>query len=112
MARALNKAGWEVTEAGNGQEALELLSEKIPDLVFLDLLMPVMDGFSFLAEIRANSEFKHIPVIVVTAKDLTPADRHQLSGQVEQVLDKSHYTSDQLLDYVKDAVLASSTNRN
>jgi CheY-like chemotaxis protein/two-component sensor histidine kinase len=92
MARTLKKAGWDVSEAGNGQEALDLLAVKSPDLILLDLMMPVMDGFGFLAEMRVRPDLQHIPVIVVTAMDLTPDDRQRLSGQVEQVLEKSPYT--------------------
>jgi signal transduction histidine kinase/DNA-binding response OmpR family regulator len=106
MARMLEKAGWIVSEAGNGQEALDLLTAETPDLILLDLMMPVMDGFSFLAEMRVRPELLHIPVIVVTAKDLTPDDRQRLSGMVERVLEKSPYTSEQLLRYVRDAVVA------
>jgi len=111
MARTLEKADWNVSEAGNGQEALELLAVKAPDLILLDLMMPVMDGFGFLAEMRVRPELQHIPVIVVTAKDLTANDRQRLSGQVEQVLDKSPYTREQLLEYVRDAVTACSATR-
>jgi len=106
MARTLTKAGWVVSEAGNGQEALDLLSTKSPDLILLDLMMPVMDGFSFLTEMRARPELLHIPIIVVTAKDLTPDDRQRLSGMAAHVLEKSPHTCEQLLDYVRDAVLA------
>jgi signal transduction histidine kinase/CheY-like chemotaxis protein len=104
MARTLEKAGWNVNEADNGQEALDLLAFKIPDLILLDLMMPVMDGFGFLVEMRARPEWQHIPVIVVTAKDLTPDDRQRLSGQVEKVLEKSPFTSEQLLEQVRGAV--------
>jgi len=106
MARTLTKAGWVVSEAGNGQEALDLLSTKSPDLILLDLMMPVMDGFSFLTEMRARPELLHIPIIVVTAKDLTPDDRQRLSGMAAHVLEKSPHTCEQLLDYVRDAVVA------
>ena len=106
MARTLEKAGWQVSEAGNGREALDHLAIKLPDLILLDLMMPVMDGFSFLAEMRAKAEWQHIPVIVVTAKDLTPDDRQRLNGMVKQVLEKSPHTSEQLLEYLRDAVRA------
>ena len=106
MARTLEKAGWTVSEAGNGREALDQLALRTPDLILLDLMMPVMDGFSFLAEMRIRPEWQHIPVIVVTAKDLTSADRVKLSGMVEQVLEKSPYSRDELLEHIRDAVAA------
>jgi signal transduction histidine kinase/DNA-binding response OmpR family regulator len=111
MMRTLEKVGWNVSEAGNGREALDLLAVKAPDLILLDLMMPVMDGFSFLTEMRARPELLHIPVIVVTAKDLTPDDRQRLSGMAAQVLQKSPHTCEQLLDYVRDAVVACNVTR-
>jgi len=111
MARTLTRAGWIVSEAGNGQEALDLLSTKSPELILLDLMMPVMDGFSFLTEMRARPELQHIPIIVVTAKDLTPDDRQRLSGMAAHVLEKSPHTCEQLLEYVRDAVVACNVTR-
>jgi signal transduction histidine kinase/CheY-like chemotaxis protein len=104
MARALEKAGWTVSEAGNGQQALDMLPNLQPKLILLDLMMPVMDGFDFLAAMRAQPEWLHIPVIVVTAKDLTADDRDRLSGRVEEIVEKSAYTREQLLQHVGEAV--------
>ena len=106
MARALEKAGWAVSEAGNGQEALDIMASLQPRLILLDLMMPVMDGFSFLAAMRARPEWRHIPVIVVTAKDLTGDDRIRLTGMVEEVLEKNACTREQLLEHVSEAVAA------
>ena len=80
MAQTLEKAGWTVSEAGNGQEALDMMPDALPRLILLDLMMPVMDGFGFLAAMRARPEWQHIPVIVITAKDLTADDRARLAG--------------------------------
>ena len=106
MARTLEKAGWEVSEAGNGREALDIMSDLQPRLILLDLMMPVMDGFGFLAELRARSEWQQIPVIVITAKDLTADDRERLNGWVEEVLEKNAYSRDQLMERVSEAVAA------
>jgi len=106
MARALKKAGWTVSGAGNGQEALDIMSNLQPMLILLDLMMPVMDGFDFLAELRARPEWQQIPVIVITAKDLTKDDRNRLAGRVEEVLEKNAYTREQLLQRVSEAVTA------
>ena len=106
MARTLEKAGWAVSEAGNGQEALEIMSGLQPELVLLDLMMPVMDGFDFLTAMRARPEWRHIPVIVLTAKDLTGDDRDRLTGKVDEVLEKNAYTREQLLEHVSEAVAA------
>jgi signal transduction histidine kinase/CheY-like chemotaxis protein len=88
MARLLEKMGWTVYEAGNGQEALDLLSQHKPNLILLDLMMPVMDGFEFLTRMRVNSDWVHIPVMVLTAKDLTPEDRNVLKDKVSIVIEK------------------------
>jgi CheY-like chemotaxis protein/nitrogen-specific signal transduction histidine kinase len=104
MTRILEKAGWEVTKAGNGREALHLLTGIRPALILLDLMMPVMDGFDFLLEMRTHAEWQDIPVIVLTAKDLTDEDRHILSGRVEQVLEKGSYSREQLMQLIRKAV--------
>ncbi len=104
MARTLKKAGWEVSEAGDGQQALDAMNEVQPRLILLDLMMPVMDGFEFLAAMRAHPEWQHIPVIVITAKDLSGEERDRLSGRVEEVLEKNAYTREQLLERVGRAV--------
>jgi signal transduction histidine kinase/CheY-like chemotaxis protein len=106
MARTLKKAGWEVSEAGDGQEALDIMADLQPRLILLDLMMPVMDGFDFLAAMRVRPEWQHIPVIVITAKDLTGDDRDRLAGRVEEVLEKNAYTREQLLQRVSEAVTA------
>ena len=88
MRLALEKDGWEVGEAENGRVALARLAEACPDVIMLDLMMPEMDGFEFLVEMRARAEWRDIPVMVVTAKDLTADERGRLKGDVERVLQK------------------------
>jgi CheY-like chemotaxis protein len=92
----LEKEEWAVDEAADGREALERLAAR-PSVVLLDLLMPVMDGFEFLSEFRQREECRSVPVIVLTAKDLTPADQDRLRGSVEAVLRKGPLESEQLL---------------
>ena len=104
MMRTLDKAGWQVREAGNGREALQQLVLQKPRLILLDLMMPVMDGFDFLLEMRANAEWQDIPVIVLTAKDLTDEDRRQLSGRVEQIVEKGACTHKQVVDLIHQAI--------
>jgi signal transduction histidine kinase/CheY-like chemotaxis protein len=94
--RTLVAGGWNVREASNGREALTMIQRSRPDLVLLDLMMPEMDGFEFLEQLRANPEWRGIPVVVVTAKDLTPADRERLNGRVRSILQKSAYTHEEL----------------
>ena len=104
MARTLAREGWEVAEAGNGQEAMQMLADVSPQLILLDLMMPVVDGFEFLTRLRSTPDYRHIPVIVVTAKNLTDDDLRRLNGQVEEVLSKNAYTQEQLLLRVSEAV--------
>jgi CheY-like chemotaxis protein len=104
MVRTLENADWQVSEAGNGREALEQLSKQKPGLILLDLMMPVMDGFDFLLEMRSQSEWQDIPVIVLTAKDLTEDDRRVLSGRVEQIVEKGAVTHEQVLNLIRQAV--------
>jgi len=98
MRRMLDKAGWPVLEAANGREALEHLAKARPGIILLDLMMPVMDGFDFLLEMRANQDWRDIPVIVLTAKNLTKEDRQLLSGKVEQVIEKGATSHEQLIE--------------
>jgi PAS domain S-box-containing protein len=99
--RLLEKDGWAVAEAENGRVALEQLAGARPCLILLDLMMPEMDGFEFLEELRRQEAWRYIPVVVVTSKDLTDADRQRLSGQVEKVLQKGAYRAEDLLAVVR-----------
>lgn len=102
--RILEREGWLVTEAANGKEALQQLAISRPDLILLDLMMPEMDGFQFIAEFRRQSPYRHIPVIVITAMELTATEREQLNGYVKQVLQKGAYSREQLLQEVRELV--------
>jgi CheY-like chemotaxis protein/anti-sigma regulatory factor (Ser/Thr protein kinase) len=96
-ARTIEKEGWRVTTARNGAEALAVLAQGIPRLVFLDLMMPEMDGFEFLNLMQSRREWSGIPVVIVTAKDLTPEERQRLVGSVERIVEKGHFTPENLL---------------
>ena len=102
----LQKEGWAVTEAANGIEALENMERERPSLIFLDLMMPEMDGFELLAALRERSEWQRIPVVVITAKDLTPEDHARLNGAVRQVVPKGNGDPEQLLSYVRSLTAA------
>jgi CheY-like chemotaxis protein/two-component sensor histidine kinase len=96
LARALTAEGWQPHEAEHGRAALAQVRERRPDLILLDLLMPEMDGFEFLARLHADPG-PRIPVVVVTAADLSEDDRRRLSGAVEKVLLKQSSSRDELL---------------
>jgi CheY-like chemotaxis protein len=88
MTTLLTREGWRVTSAENGRAGLEAVGARKPGLVLLDLMMPEMDGFGFLRELRARPDWRDIPVVVLTAKDVTADDRRRLAGQADQVLQK------------------------
>ena len=87
--QALEPIGWKVTEAENGQVAVDSLTSAQPDVIILDLMMPKMDGFEFMDELRGRPDWQEIPVVVITAKDLTEEDRSRLNGGVERIIQKS-----------------------
>jgi CheY-like chemotaxis protein len=97
----LTQQGWAVTEAENGRVALERVAEQRPVLIVLDLMMPTMDGFAFIAALRQREAWRTIPVVVLTAKDLTPEERQRLHGSVEQILLKGAYSREDLLGDVR-----------
>ena len=102
--RALKKDGWAVASAENGRVALDKISASRPSLILLDLMMPEMDGFEFLNRLRHNPAWQNIPVIVLTAKDLTADERRRLNGQVQDVLQKGAYAKEQLLREVRELI--------
>ena len=104
--RILLSEGWESWPAIDGLAALEHLQRTDPPgVILLDLMMPGMDGFSFLAEKQQNPEWAAIPVIVVTARDLSDRERDKLQqSQVAAVLQKGLYTKGELIEEVRRAV--------
>ena len=97
----LSEEGWEIDEAENGRIALDRLSGTQPNLILLDLMMPEMDGFEFLAELRNNQRHQKIPVVVVTGADLTEEDHRHLNGGVERILSKTACSREELFEEVR-----------
>ena len=102
LRRLLTARGHTVTEAADGQAALEMVAKSIPSMILLDLMLPKMDGFTFLKELRHTPAWEHIPVIVVTAKDLTPGEREQLKTEADAVLRKGALDREALLRQVSE----------
>jgi CheY-like chemotaxis protein len=100
--RILEKEGWKVTEAENGHRALQCMAQERPSLILLDLMMPEMDGFEFTERVRQYPEWRTIPIVVVTAKDLTAGERRRLNGYVETILHKAGDSREALLTQVRD----------
>ena len=96
----LEAKGFRVDEAENGKKGLDKISKNPPDVILLDLMMPEMDGFEFLNKLRANPEWASMPVIVVSAKDLTQDEFYRLKGSVQKIFQKGLYTRDELIGKV------------
>jgi CheY-like chemotaxis protein len=107
----LEKEGWRVSEAENGKVALQKMEEERPTLILLDLMMPEMDGFEFADRVRQHPEWRSIPIVVLTAKDLTADDRLRLAGSVETILQKTSDSREALLRQVRDLVASSAITR-
>ncbi|MEO5579085.1 MAG: response regulator [Gemmatimonadaceae bacterium] len=104
MRNMLEKQGWRVTEAENGEVALAAMERERPSLIFLDLMMPVMDGFTFADKVRGHPEWRSIPIVVVTSRLLTGEERRRLNGYVETILNKAAGSKESLLQQVRDAL--------
>jgi CheY-like chemotaxis protein len=100
--RTLEKEGWTVTEAANGRVALQYVERNAPDLILLDLMMPQMNGCQFVTELRRHPQWRNIPIVVLTAKELTSEDRECLRGAVQDIMQKGNYSRDELLREVRD----------
>ena len=102
--RTLEGRGWRVSEAGNGRTALDRMADETPALIVLDLMMPLMDGFEFLQEIRESEAWCEVPVVVLTAKDLSPEEQQTLSAGAARVLMKGDSSDSELTDQVRRAI--------
>ena len=91
------KGDYDIATANDGRSGLEMIRRRRPDLVVLDLMMPEMDGFAIIDALRADDATQDIPIIVVTAKELTAPERERLNGQIDSLLQKGSFMDDELL---------------
>ncbi len=95
-----------IFHAGDGQSGIELVQRIHPDLIVLDLMMPGVDGFGVLDRLKEDKTLREVPVVVVTAKDLTPEEHTRLTGQVRSLLQKGAFIDDQALQNILDENLS------
>ena len=99
MTRILRAHGvGEVFQAPDGQVGLEAVQRQRPDLIVLDLMLPYVDGFETLDRLKADPQMRDVPVVVVTAKDLTTEERRRLSGQVQSLLQKGSFIDEAVME--------------
>ncbi len=103
---ALEPAGFAVVAAAGGREAIELAKATPPDLVVLDLMMPDVTGFDVVEALRSDSATRETPIMVLTAANLTEADRRYLSGRVSQVLSRGAVGASDLVGLLKRVVVS------
>ncbi len=105
ISRILKSQGnYTLFEAIDGRSAIELITREKPDLVILDLMMPDLDGFTVISTIHAQRETRDIPIIVMTAKDLTNQEKIRLKGQIHSLMRKGNFVSEKLLAEVKSLI--------
>lgn len=101
MRRVVQKQGWRVLEAENGEEGLRVIAQRHPSAILLDLMMPEMDGFMFLDKLQEMEGREHTPVVVLTAQELTSAERTKLTGRVQAVLQKGYNNREAILNELR-----------
>lgn len=88
-----SRENYEVDTAVGGKEALAKIARTLYDVIVLDLMMPDVNGFDVVAALSARADTARIPIMVVTAKQITAADRHQLNGSVATIMEKTEFSS-------------------
>lgn len=104
LKQMLEDERWDAGTAENGQSALEQIRRVPPSVILLDLMMPVMDGFQLVAELQKHEEWRRIPVVVISAKDLTLEEKERLGGPVIEILKKGSFGREELLQTVRQTV--------
>lgn len=104
LRRVLEKEDWHVSEAENGRQALDEVEREPPSLILLDLMMPVMDGFDFVLAMHQRDIASEIPIVVITAKDVTEEDRLRLKGGVVALIERGGLDQDSLIELIRKQV--------
>jgi signal transduction histidine kinase/CheY-like chemotaxis protein len=93
--------GWSVVRVSGGEDAVRVVRRERPAVVLLDLLMPDVDGFSVVERLRADPVVANVPIVVLTSKDMTPADHRRLAGQISFLAQKGAFRQAELVDLVR-----------
>jgi len=104
LQRLLGGAAYQVIAAQNGQAGLQAARRQLPDVIVLDLIMPDLSGFDVLAELRQDEKLADVPVVIVTAKDLSPQERQQLQASATVLLQKGQYSSEEINQTIRRAL--------
>ncbi|PKO17258.1 MAG: hypothetical protein CVU39_05750 [Chloroflexi bacterium HGW-Chloroflexi-10] len=96
-----SQGNYTIFEADNGRSGIDLIKKELPNLVILDLMMPELDGFGVMEELQSNPDTMDIPIIVVTAKELTNEEKKRLNGHIQSLMQKGDFLSDELLDEIR-----------
>ena len=107
MAAAAKKAGWKSVEAINGRDGLEKLEkmkESLPSIILLDLMMPEMDGFAMISELQKNEKWCSIPIVIVSAKELSLDEQIMLKKYSRGILQKGAYSRQELITAISEQV--------
>jgi CheY-like chemotaxis protein len=110
LERNLAKEGWTVRWRRMAARASNASRSSSPTLIFLDLMMPVMDGFEFLQELRRRPDTRELPVIIITSMELSESDRRQLSSQVVKIIEKGQTTAEEVLNEVRSLLMTHNSN--
>ncbi len=102
--RQLSNGGYEVISAYGGRDAVTMAEHLHPDLILLDLMMPEFSGFDVVDALQQNPSMAAIPVLVLTAKIITPEDRRRLNGHILKIMEKAGFRRDQFLGEVRRAL--------
>ena len=112
LVRLLTKDGWRVVTAENGCVALDQVRVEVPAVILLDLMMPEMDGFEFLTHFRKVPGCDNVPVVIVSAMDITPAHRAQMNGGIVEIISKSSTTAKDVASYLRDRLQLASPDES
>ncbi|KQO12446.1 hybrid sensor histidine kinase/response regulator [Paenibacillus sp. Leaf72] len=111
MTKLLQREGYVVAQARNGRLALEHMAREMPSLILLDLMMPEMDGFQFISELRKHGEWNEIPVVVVTAKSITQEERQKLNSYAKNIIQKEKLEYHSLLSEIRRLMALAKENK-